>query len=299
MKQLNITDVRSLPGDSAFLIDDGKTAVLYDSGFAFTGYAVADNIKKVLGERNLDYIFLTHSHYDHALGSAYVLKYWPKAKVVAGEYAAKIFQKPSAKAVMRDMDRKFAVKCGVTDYEDLIDDLKVDIPVKDGDVIDAGDMRFTAVNLPGHTKCSVGFYLSENKLLLSTETIGIYAGDGVIFPSYLVGYGMALASIERVETMDIERILLPHHGLLDEKNTAFYLRNAKKSAVETAAEIAAILRNGGSEDEAASFFKEKYYHGGVKTIYPKDALDLNTGIMVRLIKNELVDEVCLAGETLG
>jgi hypothetical protein len=34
---MKITDVRVLPGDSGFLIDDGKTSILYDTGFAFTG----------------------------------------------------------------------------------------------------------------------------------------------------------------------------------------------------------------------------------------------------------------------
>ncbi|MBO5273924.1 MAG: MBL fold metallo-hydrolase, partial [Clostridia bacterium] len=151
MNKIKITDVRSHKGDSAFLIDDGKTAILYDSGFAFTGFGVAENIKSILGERKLDYIFLTHSHYDHALGAAYVLKYWSNAKVAAGEYAAKIFAKPTAKAVMRDLDKKFAIRCGVADYEDLIDDLRVDVPVADGDLIKAGDMEFTVLNLPGHT----------------------------------------------------------------------------------------------------------------------------------------------------
>ena len=65
MHTIRITDVRPTMGDSAFLLDDGKTAILYDTGFAFTGPALAVNVKKVLGERSLDYIFLTHSHYDH------------------------------------------------------------------------------------------------------------------------------------------------------------------------------------------------------------------------------------------
>ena len=47
MDKIKITDVRVNPGDSAFLIDDGKTAIMYDSGFAFTGYGVADKIKKI------------------------------------------------------------------------------------------------------------------------------------------------------------------------------------------------------------------------------------------------------------
>ena len=38
------------------------------------------------------------------------------------------------------MQARTAEKQGVTDYEDLIDELKVDIAVKDGDVIACGDM---------------------------------------------------------------------------------------------------------------------------------------------------------------
>ncbi|MBQ2763535.1 MAG: MBL fold metallo-hydrolase, partial [Firmicutes bacterium] len=235
---LTITDVRAVPGDSAFLIDDGKTSIMLDSGFAFTGYQVADNIKAVLGDRDLDYIFLTHSHYDHALGSAYALQYWPDAKVVAGEYATKIFAKPTAKAVMRDLDRKFADKCGVGEYEDRIDDLKVDIPAADGDLIHAGGMTFRVVNLPGHTKCSVGYYLEEEKLLISTESIGIYAGDDVIFPSYLVGYQMTLDSIEKAASLDAEQLMIPHCGLLPKEKTEWFLKTARENAVETAEGIA-------------------------------------------------------------
>ncbi|MBQ7986017.1 MAG: MBL fold metallo-hydrolase [Clostridia bacterium] len=286
MNKLTITDVRVNPGDAAFLIDDGKTAIMYDSGFAFTGYGVADKIKNILGERKLDYIFLTHSHYDHALGSCYALKYWPDAKVVAGEYATKIFGKDTAKAVMRDLDRKFAEKCGVTEYEDLIDDLKVDIPVSDGDVIKAGDMEFVAINLPGHTKCSIGYYCPEEKLLLSCETVGVYNGSDDVVPSYLVGYDMTIESIEKAQKLDIKNILVPHFGLLDSKTTEFYLKKAKESAVETAQEITSMLKNGKSKEDIVQFFKDKFYYGYIKEIYPIDAMELNTGIMIDLLKRE-------------
>lgn len=291
MHTLTITDVRAVPGDSAFLIDDGKTTILYDSGFAFTGFQVADKIKEVLGERKLDYIFLTHSHYDHVLGSAYVLEYWPEAKVVAGEYAVGIFAKPSAKAVMRDLDRKFATACGVNDYEDLIDNLKVDISVSDGDVVRAGDMEFTVVNLPGHTKCSIGFYLKENKLLLGSETLGVFDGESIIVPSYLVGYQMTMDSIAKVCELDIEKILIPHLGLIDHEKTGFYLENAAKSSAETAEKIADILQKGGTQDDAMQYMKDKFYHGYIQSIYPIDAMELNTSIMIGLIQKEILGMV--------
>lgn len=287
MAEIKITDVRALPGDSAFLLDDGVTSVMLDSGFAFTGYQVADRIKAALNGRSLDYIFLTHSHYDHALGSVYALQYWPEAKVVAGEYATKIFAKPTAKKVMRELDRKFADKCGVGEYEDLVDDLRVDIPVADGDEILAGNMIFKAVNLPGHTKCSVGYYLPEKKLLISTESIGIYAGDDVIFPSYLVGYQMTLDSIDKAASLGAEQLMLPHYGLLPREKTAWFLKTARENAEDTAASIATIVKNGGTVEDAVKFFREKYYHGNVKAIYPEDALEMNTHIMVDLIAKEL------------
>ena len=285
MNGITVTDVRVQSGDSAFLIDDGKTTIMYDSGFAFTGYKVADKIKDELGDRKLDYIFLTHSHYDHALGSAYALKYWPEAKVVAGEYAAKIFAKPTAKAVMRDLDNKFAKTCGIEEYEDLIDERKVDIPVCDGDIIKAGDMEFVTLSLPGHTKCSVGYYCPKEKLLLSCETIGVFSGKDVV-PSYLVGYEMTIASIERVEKLDIDNILIPHYGLLDKEQTKFYLQEAKKSAIVTAQEITDMLRAKKTREEIMEFFKNKFYHGYTKTIYPIDAMELNTGITIDLLARE-------------
>ena len=288
MQNLKITDVRPMSGDSGFLIDNGETSILYDTGFGFTGDKLAENVKKCLGERKLDYIFLTHSHYDHALGAVYVKKLYPEAKIVAGEYAAKIFEKPSAKSVMRRLDRQFARKCGVYEYEDLIDNLKVDISVNDGDEITAGDMIFKVINLPGHTKCSIGFYLEDNKLLLNSETLGVYFGNETILPICLVGYNMSLESFRRADELDIENMLVPHYGLLDKEQTKFFLENSEKVLRKTAQHVVDIFKNGGNEKDALKFFEENFYTEIIRPTYPIDAFLLNTSIMIDLIKKELI-----------
>ena len=285
---VKITDVRAVKGDSAFLIDDGKTAVLYDSGFGFTGFKIAENIKRELKDRELDFIFLTHSHYDHALGSAYVKSVYKDAKVVAGEYAKKIFAKPSALALMRELDAKFALKNGVESYEDLSSRLSVDIACKDGDKVCAGDMCFTALELFGHTRCSVGYYLEDESLLLSTESLGVYVGDSVVVPSYLVGYRMVLDSIRKVMSLKPEKILVPHFGVICGQEAEEYLKAALESATATAEEIAEIIRSGGTKDDAVAHFVSKFYTDKVKEIYPYDAMMLNTSISVDLIIKELM-----------
>ncbi|MBE6888589.1 MAG: MBL fold metallo-hydrolase [Ruminococcaceae bacterium] len=291
MRDLKVTDVRVQAGDSAFLIDDGETSILYDTGFGFTGFAVADKIKECLGTRELDYIFLTHSHYDHALGSAYIIQRYPEAKVVAGEYAAGIFKRDGAKAVMRDMDRKFADRCGVGEYPFLGDKLRVDIPASDGDVIKAGDMRFEVLALPGHTKCSVGFYCEERELLLSSETLGVYDGGELIVPSYLVGYEMSLRAIERVGKLKIKKLISPHLGLLDEEHTKYFLENAKSASIEAAELLAQSVRDDLSDEEIIEKYKRRYWKGYIRDIYPEDAVDLNTSIMLKLIRREILEIV--------
>ncbi len=288
MKNLKITDVRARSGDSAFLIDDGTHALLYDTGFAFSGNEIAHNIKEVLGKRTLDYIFLTHSHYDHALATPYILKEFPDALVVAGEYTKTIFEKPTARARMMDLDRKAALSLGRAGYEDLSEALKVDITVKDGDIITVGNMSIKAIALPGHTKCSFGYYIEKEKLLLSSETPGVYDGDKNIIPSFLVGYKMTLQSIDKVRALDIENLLIPHFGILDGERTRFYLDNAKKSAVDTCRTIASILKFGGTKEKAFEAIKERFYFGEVIKAYPIDAFTLNTNIMIDLVEREIL-----------
>ena len=288
MIPLTITDVRSVPGDSAFLIDDGTTAILYDTGFGFTGYAVADHVRKVLGERPLDYILLTHSHYDHALGSVYLRKRYPNVQVVAGAYAQTIFQKPTARKVMEELDRKAAASSGITEYENLIDDLRADITVTDGDVIACGRMRFTAVELPGHTKCSVGYYLAENRLLLATESLGVYIGDGVYMPSFLVGYQMTLDSIRKAGEMDIDQMLISHYGVISGEETRNYLANGQKTAQQTADLILGQLAQGKTTEEILEYLTEILYTDRVKPAYPYAAFCMNTEIMIHLVRRELL-----------
>ena len=285
---IKVTDVRCQKGDAAFLIDDGKTSVLYDTGFGFTGYAVAENIKKVLGDRPLDYIFLTHSHYDHALGSAYVLRHFPNAKVVAGTYAADVFKRDGAKRVMKELDSKFARTCGVADYEFLGDELRVDIPVDDGDIVKAGDMEFEVISLPGHTRCCVAFYFAKEGLLLSNETLGVYDGDTTIMPVFLVSFSDALSSIEKIEARKVTSIVAPHLGLLNQAQTEFFLGNMKSAAQNTADYFLDSIKNGLGDEEIIERYKQKCWHGYIKEIYPEDAMALNTSIMIRLVKNELL-----------
>lgn len=285
-----VTDVRANRGDSGFLLDDGVTSILYDTGFAFSGEALADNVARALAGRGLDYIFLTHSHYDHALSAAHVKARWPKAKIVTGERTAQVFENPSARAHMRELDGKIAAKFGAARYDDRMELLHSDVILKNGEEFAAGDAVFRYLALPGHTRCSGAFYLAADGLLLGCETLGVFGEGEELFPACLVGYAMSLASIARVEKLPIRRIVVPHRGLLSEEATARYLARCRKCTEETAELICGVLRRGGSRAEAVAAFREVFYRGDVPAYYPEEAMTLNTGLMVGLMARELLGE---------
>ena len=73
--------------------------------------------------------------------------HFKNAKIAASEYAAKIFAKPSAKTVMREMDQNAALVNGFTEpYEDKLDELSADVILHEGDVVDLGSLKFKVLN---------------------------------------------------------------------------------------------------------------------------------------------------------
>jgi glyoxylase-like metal-dependent hydrolase (beta-lactamase superfamily II) len=49
------------PAMPVYLLDGEKPAI-FDAGLAFLGKIYVDGIRQILGHRNLQYCFLTHSH---------------------------------------------------------------------------------------------------------------------------------------------------------------------------------------------------------------------------------------------
>ena len=285
-----VTNVGPVIGGEGFLFVSKNTTFLLDNGFAFCAEQMVENIRKVLGDRKLDYILLTHSHYDHLSGTPYITRAYPDVKVVANDHTANVIVRDGAKKVMRRMNEAARETYDGNEYEDLTDMLRVDIVVKDEDVVDLGDFRFKVCGFPGHTKCSIGFYSEEERLLLSCETLGVYIGDDKLASQYLVGYQMSIDSIDRALALDIDRMLIPHTGIVEGERCKSLLMSSKDLAIEGAKDIVYGHREGRSDEELLAILKEKYYTPYVRSLQPEAAFDLNAGYMISMLVNELADD---------
>ena len=85
-----------------------RNTVLFDPGMAWYGEKTVEKIKEIIGDRPIDAVFLTHSHYDHVGALPVIKKYWPDAMVFGAAYAGRVFSKLSAKRLIRELSASAA-----------------------------------------------------------------------------------------------------------------------------------------------------------------------------------------------
>lgn len=283
----SIKEVGGISGGEAFLLMTESSAALIDSGFSFSAKKMIENIKKELGTRPLDYVLLTHSHYDHASGSAYIKDIWPDAVIVGSAYAAHIFEKPSAVCVMRELNDSAAALAGMGGYEDKLDALHIDRIVAEGYVIDLGSLTLRVIEAPGHTRCSIAFFDEDEKLLLSCETPGVRAGKGLVAPAYLTSYQTSMGSIRKLDALNANSMLIPHQGMLAGGACAEFFKDSLYWNEEVMRRVTLGHRAGKTNEQLAHEYTELFYTPTIAAIQPKKAFLLNLSYTIPMLIKEM------------
>lgn len=171
--------------------DQLKEAVVVDPGGH--AHAIADNLKKQ--DLKLAAIFLTHAHFDHADGAEELQKLMG-GKIYAHEEERRTLEDPRVN--MSNM-----MGMGGISY-------KADIFVKDGQVLDIAGFSFEVIHTPGHTEGGCCYYMKDQKILLSGDTLFCTSIGRTDFPGG--SYGTLLRSIkEKLFPLPDDVKVLPGH----------------------------------------------------------------------------------------
>ena len=274
-------------GGEAILILGSEKTGLYDCGMACFSDRLIENIHNVLDEqkRTLDYIFLSHTHYDHIGALPYLLKEWPETKVCGGEKAVKVFASEGAKKTMVRLGNAAKEQFG-TDIEITAEGMRVDIVMKDGDSISLGRERVTAFVTKGHTDCSMSYMLDPQKILFASESTGVINGTGFMYPSILKSYDDAVESALKLKKLEVKDIIVPHYGVLENGAKKTFFDDFIEAAKAERQLIFEGIREGLSDEEILERHKAVYWSEARNVNQPYPAYKLNAEITIRLTRDD-------------
>ena len=193
------------PGTNTYLVGIDEVAVIDP------GPDIAKHVSAIVGasmRERVRWVLLTHTHPDHSPATAALVK---------------------------------ATGAEVLAFSKREPDLKVDRTVTDGDTIDGTEFRLEVLHTPGHAPNHLCFYLDEERVLFTGDTIldGMYS---VVSPKSGGDMAQYIATLERLRKMRLSKIAPGHGDVIEEPRARIdeYLQH--RLAREK--QILAILKQG-------------------------------------------------------
>jgi uncharacterized membrane protein YkvI/glyoxylase-like metal-dependent hydrolase (beta-lactamase superfamily II) len=280
-------------GETTLILGSDKTAIL-DCGMAYCGEVTAENIKRALKDktnsrgipRTLDYILLSHTHYDHVGGVPYIKKEWPTAVVCASAYADHVLRRSSALKVIQRLGEEAEKTFGTGDLSKItVKGLAVDRILSDGEVLSLGEESIHVLETPGHTNCSTTYVLEPAGIMFTSESTGVLEGEGCIHGAVLKSYRDARASLEKCKAYNAKRLISPHYGMVPLYYIQEYWNIFEKQIDEELIFIHSMYEQNLSENDMIQRFVDKYWEEERAQEQPIEAFLLNAKNTIKAAKN--------------
>lgn len=189
----------NLFGENTYLIwdDSSKQAAAIDPGMM--NYEEDDVICKFIEQNGLvlKYILLTHAHIDHTFGIEFLKKRF-HVEILGSKADYPLAQQRAQQAKMFHL----RVETGALDFDEFI---------KDGRKLFLGNEEIQVIATPGHSPGGVCFYIPEDKVLFSGDTLFRRS----IGRSDLPGgnHTTLIASVNKIlNDLPADTIVYPGHG---------------------------------------------------------------------------------------
>lgn len=191
-------------GIAALVVRTDEGAVLIDTGTAQFGSQLVSNLQRAgLDPSDIDFMLYSHEHHDHIGGFAQ-FQALSSARVISAPAARSVFETGEASP----QDPQFGM-------HDAMMPVPVWRSVGDGETIELGGTRFTAIHTPGHTPGALTWYWRSgdedgSQLIVYADSLSAVSSDEYRFsdhPEYVAEFR---AGIARLAELDCDILLTPH-----------------------------------------------------------------------------------------
>ena len=284
----NLKRVTGGNGGESFLYLGKESTVLHDLGMACFNKELIENLEEALAGRPLDYILLSHTHYDHMGALPYVLKRWPDAKVCGCMKTASVFEREGALKMIVSMGQSASELYGKDPNEVTAEGIRVDIVMEDGQVVDlGGGESLVGYESKGHTDCSMSYFINPVGLLFLSESTGVLESEEVMHTSVLKSFDDSFVAAKRLNELPTKYLVVPHYGIVSDETRAKFFDWYMEEALKEKSLIEDCLNRGLSQEETFEEHKKTYWTKTRAVNHPYRAYKMNTEIIINMVAKNM------------
>ncbi len=280
------------PSVPVYLLD-GPVPVLFDAGLTAGAFLYEAGIRQILGERVPEYLFLTHSHFDHVGSASHFKDIWPDLKIGGAVRCSEVLQKTKAVQLMRDLNFEAAKLIADSGLEPInekgFEAFKLDILLQPGQTIELGPgLSVMALNTPGHTWDFMSYWIPEKKLLVASEAVAMYEAAGDLQPEFLVDFDSYIESLEVLKKLGAKILCLGHHAVFTDADAVAHIENSFRAVKDYVIMTEKFLvQEKGEVEKVVELVKKVEWDPRPWPKQPESAYLLNTWQRVNTVWNRM------------
>ena len=183
---------------AVYLVRFGEKAILIDAGCGSDHHMLVANISDAIPtEVEIEYLFLTHCHYDHTGGAAKVRAQYG-CKIVAHKFDTTYLENGDSKVTAADW------------YGARMNPLQVDYKINNKkEIFQVGQGQVTAYHCPGHSPGSLVYVVDMD----STRVLFGQDVHGPLDPSFLSNRDDYMRSLNFMLELNADILCEGHYGI--------------------------------------------------------------------------------------
>ncbi|MBI5013994.1 MAG: MBL fold metallo-hydrolase [Deltaproteobacteria bacterium] len=205
----------------------------------------------------IEFLLISHSHYDHCGAVPYLTKRLPNVRVVASDAARKMFDLEKAVRNMQVFSREACEQAGVPmEFGGVsleFERIQLERTMRDGDTLELGDgVRVCTFETPGHSRCSLTTYEPTLGWLFPGDSLHPPSDDGqhLLFTAS-ESFTVYQDSLRKLQNLDVNLCAWEHHGLKVGEDANDVVRAGMQFTRDYHAQVLQTLADEGDAEAAA------------------------------------------------
>ena len=274
-----------------YLLEGSKESMIVSGGMS---YLVPDLLQQFntfgIDESRITKLVILHSHFDHVGTVPFLKRRYPELEIHASARAWEILHMPKAINTINEFSRDVTRRMG-RDEAYIIHDLewRDDIKgktVSEGDYIDLGDLKGLIYETPGHSSCSISFYVPQFNALFPSDSGGIPYNETIIV-SGNSNFTKYQESLEKLKDLEVKFFCADHYGYITGDESGDFIQQCIRFAMNFRALMEQCYQRTGDIEIATREMVSSFYKVNSDYFLSQEILEGVYRQMIRHIANAM------------